>query len=799
MKNKLIVIIFLIFFSNNLFAKNLIIQAKNITIDKNKQTSIFENKVSIQTEDNFLITSDFAEYNKETGIIILKRNITGIDDKKNTIKTNYAEYNEFSKILISKGKTEIITSGNYIVEASDITLDNNSRFIKSNNNALVIDQDKNKIYLNNFNYQTKNSIFKSIGFIKIKDILGNDYQFSQIYIDTKKKEIFGTDNKSFLNNKDFKTKENNKPRVFSNTIKIKDKNTEFGKSVFTLCDYRENDKCPPWSIQSKKMLHDGEKKTIYYDNAVVKVYDIPIFYFPRLSHPDPSVDRRTGFLIPYLSNSKNLGSGFSVPYFLALDNDKNFTFTNRFYEKEHPFFNGEYHQAFKNSNLITDFGFSKGYKNTSNVKKKGDKSHLFAEFSKVFFGKDNSRNTLNLSSQHVSDDKYLKLYKIKSNIVDYNNETLENSLSFTHENDDLFFGLNANIYETLKDNYNDKYEYILPEITIDKNLSNNRKLGDLGLQTNLKVHNYDTNKQNSFLVNDINWRSNNIISKFGFNSNILGNIKNINYDSKNDTTYKDENTSELFGALGYLSELNLRKTHGLNKHFLTPKMLLRYAPGSMRKENSGSRLNPTAAFDLSRLNKINNFETGLTSTLGFDYKIKNNSQDFDFSVAQVFNEKENKKMSNISSLGEKNSDLVGAVSATLNKNINLNYNFNLDQNYKDINYNDIGTQMNFGAVNINFNYLKEQKHIGDKRYFTSKIELKNNNSGLFSFETKRNLVTNSSEFYDLSYEYINDCLRAGLVYRREFYNDSELESENSLLFKITLTPFGDINSPVINR
>ena len=50
-------------------------------------------------------------------------------------------------------------------------------------------------------------------------------------------------------------------------------------------------------------------------------------------------------------------------------------------------------------------------------------------------------------------------------------------------------------------------------------------------------------------------------------------------------------------------------------------------------------------------------------------------------------------------------------------------------------------------------------------------------NSLFSIENKRNLVSNSSEFYDLSYEYLNDCLRAGLVYRREFYNDSELEPE----------------------
>ena len=64
---------------------------------------------------------------------------------------------------------------------------------------------------------------------------------------------------------------------------------------------------------------------------------------------------------------------------------------------------------------------------------------------------------------------------------------------------------------------------------------------------------------------------------------------------------------------------------------------------------------------------------------------------------------------------------------------------------------------------------------------------------------KRNIITNSSEYYNLSYEYINDCLRAGLVYRREFYNDSELEAENSLMFKITLLPFGSLNSPKVNK
>ena len=110
-----------------------------------------------------------------------------------------------------------------------------------------------------------------------------------------------------MNDQDFKINNKNKPRVFANTLTIDKENSKFSKSVFTLCNYRKNDKCPPWTIQATEMMHDRKKKTIYYENAVVKVYDIPIFYTPKLSHPDPSVDRRSGFLPASISDTKNLG------------------------------------------------------------------------------------------------------------------------------------------------------------------------------------------------------------------------------------------------------------------------------------------------------------------------------------------------------------------------------------------------------------------------------------------------------------------------------------------------------------
>ena len=448
---------------------------------------------------------------------------------------------------------------------------------------------------------------------------------------------------------------------------------------------------------------------------------------------------------------------------------------------------------------MADFGYTEGYKKASAKKKKGEKSHFFSKFTKNFKGKKNSTNNLSINIQDVSNDKYLKLYKIKSNLVDYNNDTLESSVNFTHQKDGLFFGFEASIYETLKENYSDKYEYILPELTFDKYLFNDERFGSLDLQSNFKVRNYDTNKLENFFINDFNWESKDFLPNNSLNTKLLGNIKNINYEVKNIENYKQDFTSELFGSIGLLSKINLIKKNNSSEHFLTPKMLIRLSPGSMRKETDGSRLNPIRAFNLNRMNNTKNYETGLSGTLGFDYNYEKENNKFDFSVAQVINEKENYKISDKTSMNEKLSDLVGTSKLSISDKINLEYNFALDQNYQDLNYNEINSSTKFGKLSFDFGYLEENKHLGDQKYLKTKINYSNNQNSLFSIENKRNLMSNSSEFYDLSYEYLNDCLRAGLVYRREFYNDSELEPENSLMFKITLTPFGKIDSPKINK
>ena len=244
MRNKFFIIFFTIFLSKISFAENLDIVAKKIFVDKNNEITIFENDIILKDDDN-LIKSEFAKFNKKLNFFTLRDNILIEDKHGNKLYSDYATYDKNKKIFKSIGKTKVITSENYNVNTEDVFLNLQEEFIVSNRSSIINDPDGNIINLENFEYQTKENIFKSVGNIDIKDKSNNSYNFSQIYLDEKKKEIIGADSKAFLNQEDFKIDKRNKPRIFSNTVSIKDQQTTSYKSVFPLCDYRDKEKCPP--------------------------------------------------------------------------------------------------------------------------------------------------------------------------------------------------------------------------------------------------------------------------------------------------------------------------------------------------------------------------------------------------------------------------------------------------------------------------------------------------------------------------------------------------------------------------
>ena len=416
---------------------------------------------------------------------------------------------------------------------------------------------------------------------------------------------------------------------------------------------------------------------------------------------------------------------------------------------------------------------------------------------------------LEVKLQKVTNDTYLKVYDIQTALADEDINVLENTLSYDYQKEDLFFGATFSAFDDLNKQDRSKYEYLLPYLTFEKNLVTDEKYGILDFASNLRVRNYDVNKQTEFFVNDINWKSNKWITGNALTSQFKGKLKTVNYNAKNASEYKtDDMSSELSGAFGYLAKLNLYKNDFSRRssHLLTPKLLFRYAPGHMRNVEKEKILNYSNLFHVNKVNEIDVIENGLSTSLGVEYKKNKLNKDgtlgneiFSFGFGQVVSDEENEDMPASSSLDQRFSDVVGQSKFYMGDKGTFTYNFAIDQNYKDLNFNEIDGDLVFGNTKFNMSYLEKKDHIGSEESIKSGIDIAISDSGQLSFSTKRNLLTDSAEFYNLSYEYINDCLKAGIVFRREFYTDRDIEPDNSIMFTISILPFGDVNSPAFSK
>ena len=584
-----------------------------------------------------------------------------------------------------------------------------------------------------FNYIVDKNMCVSAGEIKLTDARNNEYFFSEIYIDEKRGKIVGSDIRAFLNDGSFKYDPRNEPRFFANSATISEDHTVFNKAVFTACKKRSDDKCPPWMIRAKEIKHNSAKKTVYYDSALLKIYDFPIFYFPKFFHPDPTVKRQSGFLMPQFANNSTLGFSSSVPYFWAISQDKDMTLTPKIYARENVLIKNEYRQAFKNSFLIVDTSFTEGYKKTTDKKTSGSRNHIFANFRHSFTDEKDSYSNLEVNLEHVSNDTYLKVHDINTKLADSDKNILKNQFKYQYQNNEEYFGLVASAYEDLDKTDRSKYEYVLPNLIYERNLISNERIGIVDLYTNAIAKNYNVNQTTKFLVNDLGWKSKSFSNANGIQSNFEGLLKVVTYEADNADNYKtQELNAETYGAISYNASLPMfNKDPNKNRIiFFTPKGSLRYAPGHMRDiYDDNLRLNYSNIFALNKNSQLDVVEDGGSVALGLEFSNldlndeQTGDENYSLYIGQIYNFDENFDMPSSSSLDQKLSDMVGKASVKFSENFSITNEFSIDHNFNDINYNDLKTSFLLGNAKFNVGYLEENNHIGNNSYVKSDIKL----------------------------------------------------------------------------
>jgi len=799
-KNKFFYFIFFLIFSINLNAEEFNITAKEIIIAKDNQVLTGKGSVKATDSEGKYIYADKIIYEKLNEFLIAEGNVKIEDNEGNILITEKASYDKINEKIITVGNTQLLLHKNYKVLSRNINYDTEKKILSSNQPSVFTDSDGNVIETSMFQYQVDKNLFSSIGKIKITDINKNIYSFKELHVDTLKKEMIGSDVSVLLDQNNFGVSEESDPRFAANSIFMSKEKSILSKGIFTVCKKRD-EKCPPWILKAEEITHDNIKKTIYYSNATLKVYNIPIFYFPKFFHPDPTVKRQSGFLSPFFTNTSSVGTGFALPYYWVINNDKDLTFTPKIYAKENILLLNEYRQAFRNGLLTLDSSYTKGYKTTSSTKTSGSRNHIFGNLDLNFNENDSYESNLSLQVQRTSNDTYFRIHDINTALVKSENTDLKSEIQYNLNKENMYLSINASMYENLREKTNSRYEYILPNILYGKTFFTDN-FGTLDIKSNAFYNNYGTNKHKTFLTNDVMWSPSSLVTKKGFVNTIQGMLRNTNYETKRTNDYRDDGTiHELNAVISHKTSLPMKK-EGINYYNLfSPNLMVRYAPGHMRNLNTKDvSLNYS---NLYALNKTNEIEEGLSAILGFDFKIsekdreKNKNEKFSLSLGQVFNAEKSEDMPTKSSLDQRMSDVVGEMNYNFSEIGEIDYKFSVDHNLNELNYNEISTQLNFGKVEFNLDYLEQRKHIGEEHYASSGISLNLNNSNKLSLSTKRNFKTESTELYDISYQYAIDCLTAGLVYRREFYQDvDDLEPKDSLMFTLTFIPFTSVTAPV---
>ncbi len=786
-----IIFVFLSIYCSPLKANTIFFDSKNLKIE-NDGNLIYSGKGTSEIpEQKILIKGERSIYNKEISELIIMGNVEFFDNL-NQIYINGEEaiYNEIDNTILAKGKTFIRIENNYEIYSENVLFDRNSMIIISESDSKIYDDLKNMYnFREGFLFDTSKEIISS-RVTNIIDNENNSYLFENVKINLKTNELAGKEVQvDFIN--DFFGNENNDPVLKGKSTTSNEKETIIHKAVFSTCN-TENKKCRGWEIQTDEFKHNKIDKLFEYKSSWLKVFDKKVFFLPYFNHPDPSVKRKSGFLTPVYSSSDNLGRSANIPYFLVLSDSKDMTLNPRIYsENENFILQSEFRQAFENSNLIADFSFN--YDENSST-------HAIIELD----GKIDERTSYNLEFQNVSgNDNYLKIHDFKG--IQDTNELMKkiNSSSLTSLvkidkdiDDDTNLTSSVRMYEDLSVTQNsDKYQYIFPDFSFEKTIDlEESHNGTFFFNSSGYQKLYSTNIYEAQINNDFNFMSFNNIGR-GIVSNYSFLLKNFNTYSENSTIFEDDNDHELFGTLFFNSELPLKKESADKTSYLKPKLQIKFSPTNGKDiSSSGVRLNYDNLYSINRIGRSDMVEEGKSLSIGLEYEMQNFSNEklLGFNIGSVLKDKKNLSMPAISKLNETRSDIIGNFFYEPNNIIKLEYDFSYDRDLDFSNYDAISAKFGENKFITSFDYITENHEIGNSEIIKNRTEINFTEEHSLLFNTTKDLKTDFTEFYKLSYDYNTDCLSASFQYQKKFFRDGDLLPDESLYFLIKFIPFAEL-------
>ena len=426
-------------------------------------------------------------------------------------------------------------------------------------------------------------------------------------------------------------------------------NTNLTNVKATACFSCDNP-IPIWQIRAKSGNHDIERQQLIFQNAHIRVFDIPVFYVPYLRLPEPRVKRMRGFLVPRTKQNSLLGFGLELPYFLPMGQDRDITISPLI-SQETKTLKLNYRQAFDEGRIVANLAASKD-----------------TVFSEKLRGRFQSNGDFNLPNDYrlyydftiVSDNSYISDYdyppldRIASRI------SVNKTQKLQHQEANLVY------YHSLFDDYG-----VLPAIInfnhYDKYIKVPTLQGDFRVSTILH-NNFRSSQKNIYgrdirrLNTSLGW-SNSYKTNQGIRIELGSQIRFDSYLTRQDTRFKNEENTVSADGLITVGWPMIR--HDILQHQDILEPVLQFAISKQEdlrlplEESIYSELDEGNLISLSRFPARDRFEKDARGAIGLKWlrKFKSGSK-LDISLGQVFRQSEEEDFNTGSGLNSKVSDYL---------------------------------------------------------------------------------------------------------------------------------------------
>lgn len=403
--------------------------------------------------------------------------------------------------------------------------------------------------------------------------------------------------------------------------------TEFERGRFTPC--RNDAGMPPlWCVSAARIVHDQQAATITYQDAQFELFGVPVAYMPFFQHPDPSVKRQSGFLMPNYSHSSTLGLSSEVPYYFAIAPNADFLLNPRIFADHGVLWQGEWRHRLATGQY--------------NIKLAGiNDDSAPAVNDQGWRGSVQTRGQFSLSSWWrygwdvtvESDESFRRFYQLDPILL----TDRVNSAYLTGMSERNYF--NATLYQfggLLLDNNQVSNSWVHPVIDYNYIAGAPVAGGELSFNAHARALTRSDGTDSNRAVIEANWRRK-MIDPIGQVWTPFGNVRGDVYSWANardpnnpNLSIADDTLVRGTGQAGLLYSYPFVAHAGWASHVFEPTAQVIVRPNRVdfrRAPNEDARslvFDDTLLFDIDRFSGYDRLETGTRVNVGMQYTLQGN-------------------------------------------------------------------------------------------------------------------------------------------------------------------------------